>query len=287
MALSDSFLSHSIITIYIFFFNIPLCAKLYLHITEWSIWLSEAFLFFIFSCIYVFLVFMNKIADFNDLPFSPKKLAFSSEGYSLQFFCPENPDIVLDSISDSDYNKDQFLPYWAQHWPSAQQFLSYILQYPFKTDIEVCELGCGLGVLSTAFMIRKCKTFSIDISHHACRYSHQNIMLNGCIPKVLCSDWRNIGLNKRFDLIAASDIIYESRWIEPVLSCMNSMLLPDGKAWIADPCRRYWDPFKMRAKELGFILRTLKYEKVTEKKMEIEILELSRGKNRLLNQVLY
>ncbi|MDO5577424.1 MAG: methyltransferase domain-containing protein, partial [Fibrobacter sp.] len=179
---------------------------------------------------------MNKNTDFSDLPFFPKHADVTSEGYSLQFLSPKDLDIVLDSITDSEFNKDEFLPYWAHHWPSAEKFLSYILRYPFEKDICVCELGCGLGVLSSAFSIRKCKTYSIDISYQACKYSFQNVTLNGGTPRVICSDWRHTGLNKKFDLIAASDILYEARWIEPVLNCINSLLAPGGKVWIADPC---------------------------------------------------
>jgi predicted nicotinamide N-methyase len=219
---------------------------------------------------------MNNITDIKTLPFFPKKFNISTEYYSLDFFCPDNPDIVLDSISNSDYNKDQFLPYWAEHWPSAQIFLTYILQQSFKPDIEVCELGCGLGIISTAFLIRKCKTLSVDISHQACRYAFENISLNGYSPKVICGDWRNIGLKKKFDLIAASDILYEFRWIDPVLSCIDSLLSNGGKAWIADPCRRYWIRFKNRAKEYGFAIKTIKYEYVENRKINIEILEISR-----------
>lgn len=223
---------------------------------------------------------MDNFTGIEKLPFFPKKSSISAGGYSLNFLCPENPDIVLNSITDKDYDKDQFLPYWAEYWPSAQIFLSFILQQSFKPETEVCELGCGLGILSTAFFIRKCKTFSVDISHQACMYSFQNIFLNGYFPKIICSDWRQIGFKKKFDLVAASDILYESRWIEPVLSCINSLLSDGGKAWIADPCRRYWIRFKNRAKEYGFVLKSIKYEKIKNRKIDVEILEISRGEDR-------
>jgi predicted nicotinamide N-methyase len=210
------------------------------------------------------------------LPFPPQEFSVTSGNKTMQFYCPKDADEVLNAISDEHYEKDQFLPYWVEHWPSAQVLFPFVMQSDFAENTRICELGCGLGIISAATASRSLYTLSVDISPEACIFAHTNIERNGGIPRVMSSDWRHMGVKIRFDQIIASDVLYEERWIEPILECINAIMTRDGKAWIADPRRKHWGNFKTAASKMGFIQEVIHSGSANEGKTTIEILELRR-----------
>lgn len=189
---------------------------------------------------------------------------------------PADQNEVLDSIPDEQYEKDQFLPYWTEHWPSTGPLCTLLQHFPIAGDSRICELGCGLGVISTLLALRGLFTISTDISHDGCRFAACNISANGSTPAVICCDWRHPPFRSCFNLVIASDVLYEKRWIGPIISCVEKLMTPDGKTLIADPRRRFWDSFKMEVRQRGLHCRTLEEVKVDAGKTTVEIIEIVR-----------
>jgi hypothetical protein len=79
--------------------------------------------------------------------------------------------------------------------------------------------------------------------------------------------------------VIASDIIYEQRWIAPVIQFLNASLAPGGFAYIADPCRQWWDEFKTSAVKAGFSSSLAWEEYVNEGKTRVEILRMVRRRD--------
>ena len=94
---------------------------------------------------------------------------------------------------------------------------------------------------------------------------------------VVCSDWRAPPFKIKFDCIVASDIIYEQRWISPVLDFCASFLKKDGSAFIADPCRQWWKNFQDAAVSKGFAVTRVWREVVNQGKTTTEIVRLTRA----------
>lgn len=205
--------------------------------------------------------------------FKDKELVLNLQKGNLRITCPANPDEVLDSVTEEQYEKDRFLPYWAELWPSSKVLFEFIEEQHFPSGTLVCELGCGLGVISTLLASKGCTVVSVDIASDGCGYTYANLERNGFVPRVICGDWRNMAFKNEFDLVVASDVLYESRWINPVLNCIRSILKASGKAWIADPCRRHWEEFKTSANS-GFKTNICTSRFADNKLMKVEILEL-------------
>lgn len=211
------------------------------------------------------------------MPFPSQQIVLKTSEKVFRFLCPQDPDMVLDSITDEQYEKDKFLPYWVEHWPSAQVLFPFIEKSRTllsAQELRICELGCGLGIISALLAQFNDSVFSVDISPQACIYAKENILRNGGTPRVVVSDWRSMAFKKQFDLIVASDVLYEHRWIDPILNCIKNLLKPDGKVWVADPCRRFWESFKQTAVQSGFTVKTI--HTGTVNKTNVEIVELSR-----------
>jgi SAM-dependent methyltransferase len=203
-----------------------------------------------------------------------KEFSFNLSNGTLRFISPANPDEVLDTISNEQFEKDRFLPYWAELWPSSKVLFQFIEKQHFPPECLVCELGCGLGIISTLLAGKGCTVISVDIASDGCYYAHANIKRNGFSPRVFCGDWRNMALKTEFDIVVASDVLYESRWKMPVLSCIRSLLKEKGKAWIADPCRRHWEEFKVAANSSGFESRICESQPAENGLTKVEIIEL-------------
>jgi predicted nicotinamide N-methyase len=138
----------------------------------------------------------------------------------------------------------------------------------------VCEMGSGLGIVSALFSALKIRAVATDIAPDACRYSSYNIRQYSAHAKVVCSDWRAPPFRTKFDCIVASDILYEQRWLEPVLDFLKLMLAHDGAAYIADPCRQWWQEFQAHAKKRGFTLDKAWQEIVNQGKTKVEVMRL-------------
>ena len=151
----------------------------------------------------------------------------------------KNVDKLLDAISEEEFKKDERLPYWADIWPSAIALSEYVLenQKVFKGK-KILELGCGLGLVGITVTAIGGDVLFTDYDPHALRFTQTNFKRNFSRPaSVQLLDWRNPGHSESFDIILAADILYEKRWLGPVLNILDKKLTIHGIAYIADPDR--------------------------------------------------
>jgi 2-polyprenyl-3-methyl-5-hydroxy-6-metoxy-1,4-benzoquinol methylase len=187
---------------------------------------------------------------------------------------PSNPTDVLDQLSEEAYAKDKFLPYWAEQWPSSDTMLDFLNSCNLCSTDTILELGSGLGIIATFLSLKGCKVIATDISYEGLLFTKTNIELNRMTAYPCSVDWRALPFKKKFDLLIASDVLYEQRWINPILSSCKQLLKSGGKAFIADPCRTFWPEFKQRAVEEGFETRIKYTGKIMPQNISVEILEL-------------
>ena len=212
-----------------------------------------------------------------NLPFDPTEftLATSQPDTPLVLMRPKDPDSVLETITDEEYEKDKFLPYWAEIWPSSQSLYKYLLEIPVDISGHALEMGCGIGTISALLASKGMHCVAADISPQACMYALFNMKNNGGKGSALCCDFRYPPIvNNKFDLIIASDVLYERRWIEPVLAFIQKMISANGQALIADPCRSHWEEFKLTAKRGGMDIEVVRSETVNDSKTKVEILRI-------------
>ncbi|HEX2959424.1 MAG TPA: methyltransferase domain-containing protein [Chitinispirillaceae bacterium] len=210
----------------------------------------------------------------NGLPYSAQFFKYRPDLFPLPLLRPSNPTDVLDQLSEDAYAKDKFLPYWAEQWPSSDVMLDFLKNYDLNPDSNIIELGSGLGIIATGLSLRECKVVATDISHEALIFTKTNVELNKLRSYPCCIDWRALPFKKRFDLLVASDILYEKRWIQPILSCCRELLKPGGKALIADPCRTFWPEFKQQSAKEGFSTTVVYTNTIQPQNITVEILEI-------------
>ena len=163
-----------------------------------------------------------------------------------------HPASAEDLISESEFEEDERLPYWAELWPSSRVLAERLL----ATDgarRTLLELGCGAGLVATCASLAGFDVTASDYYDDALRFTRVNAWRNGAPPpRGLLLDWRNpIAPARRFDTVVASDVLYERPYGALVAKVIDLMLAPHGTALVADPGRVARDEFVAALSPLG------------------------------------
>jgi len=170
-------------------------------------------------------------------------------GRQVRIHHPRNAD---DLIDEQAYVDDERLPYWADVWPSARVLAGRVATMPVD-DRRFLELGCGAGLVSVAAAIAGFDVTATDYYDEALRFTALNVLVNtGVLIDTRIGDWRrfphDIG---RFQLVVASDVLYEQPHAALIAGVLDRTLTGRGSAMIADPGRVAAPRFVEECKERG------------------------------------
>ena len=170
-------------------------------------------------------------------------------GRIVKIHHPRNAD---DLIDEEAFVEDDRLPYWADVWPSARVLAERVVSMPVDGR-RYLELGCGAGLVSVAAALAGFDVTATDYYDEALRFTALNVLVNtGVLIDTRAGDWRrfphDIG---RFELVAASDVLYEQTHAPLIASVLDRTLTGRGTAIIADPGRLAAPQFIEECKERG------------------------------------
>lgn len=173
------------------------------------------------------------------------------------------PESADDLISEEEFAGDERLPYWAAIWPSSIVVANEIAggTVPAARGAKrTIELGCGVGVVTTAAMKAGLDVLATDYYDPALEFTRANTCRNiGREAATRMVNWRELPADLgRFDLILASDVLYEREYAGLLPRVFDKLLQFDGHAVIADPGRVSTPAFLYACKGAGL--------KVVEKK---------------------
>jgi predicted nicotinamide N-methyase len=157
----------------------------------------------------------------------------------LRILRPRDPEALID---EREFERDEFIPYWAELWPTAVELARMVAAMKLA-GASVLELGCGLAVPSIVAAMRGASVFATDWADAALALAQDNARRNGVEMEPLLVDWRTPDpLLERapFDLVLASDVLYERRNVEPLVSLLPLLA---RRALVADPGRPYASEF--------------------------------------------
>ena len=174
-------------------------------------------------------------------------------GLEVELLSPANAD---DLISEDDYVMDERLPYWADLWPSAQVLAEEVRTLRLRGQ-RVLELGCGLGLVAIGAALAGAEVTATDYYEDALLFVKLNVLeATGRTIATRMVNWvempKDLG---RFDLVLASDVLYEHRYAPLVANAIASTLVRGGEAIVADPGRIALDAFLDECRERGLQAR--------------------------------
>lgn len=189
-----------------------------------------------------------------------------------------NPENLFDQLIHRGENHkdvvDENIPYWAELWPASFALSSYIVEKRQSFEGKsVLEIGCGLGLAGICAKYVSADVLMTDYLDEAIEISKENWELNFVdAPNVVMLDWRKPALERRFDIIVGSDILYDQLNFPFLLKLFSEQILENGMVVLSDPKRSHARNFIQALERLGFEIEILQRDTtVEERHFAIEI----------------
>ena len=145
-------------------------------------------------------------------------------------------------------------PLFGVVWPAGRALAEAMTGFPVAGK-RVLELGCGLGLASLVLQRRGADITASDHHPLAGEFLRANAELNGLPPIA----FRNVAWGQahpelgRFDLIIASDVLYERNHPEELAGFLGLHAQPAAEIVIADPGRGRCGQLGRRLAAGGFV----------------------------------
>lgn len=187
---------------------------------------------------------------------------------------------------------DERIPYWTELWPASLALGEWLKNKAEDIKGKIClDLGCGLGFTAIVGQQMGAKMLAIDYEAAALEYCRLNAANNNAHIHCLAMDWRAPALTPGcLKRLWGADVIYEKRFIQPILDLLDYVLAENGLAWIAEPGRAIFDLFKRSAADRGFkVIKSFSClvadPNSPSRKINSSVWELSRQKDSCLKQI--
>jgi predicted nicotinamide N-methyase len=175
--------------------------------------------------------------------------AIPLHGHEVLLLRPRDSEALLDERAFAE--EDEFLPYWAELWPSALA-LARALDGRALHGARVVELGCGLGLPSIVAALGGARVTATDWSADAVGFAAGNAAHNDVRIDTAVVAWdrpQSLLREGRWPLVIGSDLLYEARNVPLLLDLLPQLVELHGQIWISDPGREPCAAFLEQARE--------------------------------------
>ena len=173
----------------------------------------------------------------------------SIAGRELLIARPDDPESLID---EERFAEDEFMPYWAELWPSGLALADYVATLDLAGR-RVLELGCGLALPSFAAALGGADVLATDWAPDALSLVAANAERNRLRIVTALLDWQAPSPSlSGFDVVLAADVLYEERNAVPLLALLAAATSAQGTVLLADPGRRHGATFFERAAANGW-----------------------------------
>jgi predicted nicotinamide N-methyase len=152
---------------------------------------------------------------------------------ALDILRPPSADALIDEERFAD---DEFMPYWAELWPSGIE-LARVVDSRELRGLRVLELGCGLGLPSLAAAARGARVLATDWAADALALLRENASRNGLELDLALVRWTEpepLLAGAPWDLVVGADLLYEPRNVDALLELLPRL---GHRVLLAEPGR--------------------------------------------------
>jgi predicted nicotinamide N-methyase len=173
------------------------------------------------------------------------------DGLVLSLLRPHQAEALL---SEEAFEQEEFLPYWAELWPSAVALARVVRRRELR-DLRVLELGCGLGLPSIVAARGGARVLATDWSPEGLEVAAANAARNGAELETALVAWAGAEPLVRaapWDLVLGADLLYEQRNVDQLLALLprlgaEILLAEPGRP----PAQRFFDEVDLEVEEIG------------------------------------
>jgi predicted nicotinamide N-methyase len=161
-------------------------------------------------------------------------------GRTLTLLRPPSADELIDETA---FAQEEFLPYWAELWPSGVALASHVGSLDLAGK-RVLELGAGLGLPSLAAALRGADVLATDWSEDAVALLRTNAARNRVPLRAEVARWDEpCRFGSGWDVVLAADVLYEQRNADQLLALLPQL---GGEILVAEPGRPFAKDFLAR-----------------------------------------
>jgi predicted nicotinamide N-methyase len=172
-------------------------------------------------------------------------------GLTLSILRPRQAEALL---SEEAFEHEEFLPYWAELWPSGIA-LARVVRRRDVEGLRVLELGCGLGLPSIVAALGGARVLATDWSPEGLEVAEMNAARNHADLETALVSWAGADLLVRsapWDLVLGADLLYERRNVDQLLSLLprlgeEILLAEPGRP----PAARFFEQIELEVESLG------------------------------------
>lgn len=146
------------------------------------------------------------------------------------------PPSADELIDEAAFDEEEFLPYWAELWPSGVALARHVAARDLR-GLRVLELGCGLGLPALAAARSGAAVLATDWAEDAIELLRRNAERNGVFLRVARVRWNEPEPLLRaapWDLVLGADLLYEARNVEQLAGLLPAL---GGEVLLAEPGR--------------------------------------------------
>jgi predicted nicotinamide N-methyase len=166
-------------------------------------------------------------------------------GRRISLLRPRVADALLD---EEAFEHEEFLPYWAELWPSAVALAHEIARQDVH-GLRVVELGCGLGLPGIVAALGGAHVLATDWSPDALEVAARNAERNGAELETALAAWGGASIlleGAPWDLVLGADLLYERRNVEQLLDLLPRL---GREILLAEPGRPFESTFLESARQ--------------------------------------
>jgi predicted nicotinamide N-methyase len=156
------------------------------------------------------------------------------------------PASAEELIDEKAFGEDEFLPYWAELWPSGVALARAVGELDLRGS-RVLELGTGLGLPSLAAAMCGADVLATDWADEAVELLRLNAARNRVELRVERVRWDDPALlldESPWTLVLCADLLYELRNADQLLELLPRL---GADVLLADPGRPFAKGFLERA----------------------------------------
>ena len=198
-------------------------------------------------------------------------------GHTYQIYKVSNVDPILEEIIKDNKHPDENTPYWTELWPSAIALGEFISKRKMKGK-SVLGLGSGVGAVEMVAHRQEANVILSDNQEDALRIAELNWIVNfGEVPQLIQLDWRQPAIDRKFEILLASDVAYEERLFWPLIDTFRKLLAPNGEIYLSEPnrpiAREFFDLLKKQKFEFERFNKQISYQ---NKELDISVYRIGK-----------
>lgn len=177
----------------------------------------------------------------------------------LDIYRVAQPESLLDDETlSATHAAVPWAPYWAEAWDAAHAMAGELVKCDLQ-QVELLDLGCGLGITGAVAAASGAQVFLADYAPPALLFAELNCLPWRASCRFQCVDWRQDDLQRKFEIIVGADILYDRADIPHLDRFWRQHLTPAGKVLLGDPARPLTNELLSMLAALGWQLSTSLY----------------------------